>query len=45
TIRVYVEPNAWTDQSFVNAFSSNALVGLSSCSTCTECFGPVKPKM
>ncbi|EAM9431741.1 subtilase cytotoxin subunit B [Salmonella enterica subsp. diarizonae] len=47
TIRVYVEPNTWTDQSFVNAFSSNALVGLSSCSTdstdstgSTECFGP-----
>ncbi|ECS6415566.1 subtilase cytotoxin subunit B [Salmonella enterica subsp. diarizonae serovar 50:r:z] len=44
SIIVYVEPNTWIDQSFVNAFSSNALVGLSSCSTTstgsTECFGP-----
>ncbi|EBS8368386.1 subtilase cytotoxin subunit B [Salmonella enterica subsp. diarizonae serovar 50:z:-] len=44
SIRVYVLPNTWIDQSFVNAFSSNALVGLSSCST-SECFGPEKPKM
>ncbi|EOI6842021.1 subtilase family AB5 toxin binding subunit [Salmonella enterica] len=44
SIRVYVEPNVWTDRSFVAAFSSNALVGLSSCSS-SECFGPVKPKM
>ncbi|HFW5233129.1 TPA: subtilase family AB5 toxin binding subunit [Salmonella enterica subsp. diarizonae serovar 50:k:z35] len=45
TIRVYVEPNTWVVQSFVNAFSSNTLVGLSSCNTSTECFGPMKPKM
>ncbi|EDI6983372.1 subtilase cytotoxin subunit B [Salmonella enterica] len=44
SIRVYVEPNVWIDKSFVAALSSNALVGLSSCST-SECFGPVKPKM
>ncbi|HFH0415328.1 TPA: subtilase family AB5 toxin binding subunit [Salmonella enterica] len=44
SIRVYVQPNVWFDQSFVKAFSSNALVGLSSCST-SECFGPMKPKM
>lgn len=44
SIRVYVEPNVWTDQSFVKALSSNALVGLSSCNTSntSECFGPMK---
>ncbi|ECG8589180.1 subtilase cytotoxin subunit B [Salmonella enterica subsp. salamae] len=42
SIRVYVEPNVWSNQSFVNAFSTNALVGLSSCSA-SECFGPVRP--
>ncbi|EHJ4395764.1 subtilase cytotoxin subunit B, partial [Salmonella enterica] len=31
-------------KSFIEALSSNALVGLSTCST-SECFGPVKPKM
>ncbi|ENZ1851209.1 TPA: subtilase family AB5 toxin binding subunit [Salmonella enterica] len=45
SIRVYVEPNVWTDRSFVAALSSNALVGLSSCSSTSECFGPVRPKM
>ncbi|ECH9490475.1 subtilase cytotoxin subunit B [Salmonella enterica subsp. enterica] len=44
SIRVYVEPRTWIDKFFVKALSSNALVGLSSCST-SECFGPVKPKM
>ncbi|EKO0247359.1 subtilase cytotoxin subunit B [Salmonella enterica] len=41
SIRVYVEPNVWNNQSFKAALSSNALVGLSSCSA-SECFGPGK---
>ncbi|HIH1547779.1 TPA: subtilase family AB5 toxin binding subunit [Salmonella enterica] len=41
SIRVYVEPNVWNNKSFKAALSSNALVGLSSCSA-SECFGPVK---
>ncbi|MEW9028375.1 subtilase family AB5 toxin binding subunit [Salmonella enterica] len=44
SIRVYVQPNVRSNKSFIEALSSNALVGLSSCST-SECFGPVKPKM
>ncbi|MCB7132137.1 subtilase family AB5 toxin binding subunit [Salmonella enterica subsp. enterica serovar Hillegersberg] len=41
SIRVYFEPNVWNNKSFKAALSSNALVGLSSCSA-SECFGPVK---
>ncbi|HFJ2070525.1 TPA: subtilase family AB5 toxin binding subunit [Salmonella enterica] len=42
SIRVYVEPNVWNNKSFKAALSSNALVGLSSCSAASECFGPVR---
>ncbi|HEC7070415.1 TPA: subtilase cytotoxin subunit B [Salmonella enterica subsp. enterica serovar Saintpaul] len=41
SIRVYVEPNVWNNKYFKAALSSNALVGLSSCSA-SECFGPGK---
>ncbi|EAT7627555.1 subtilase cytotoxin subunit B, partial [Salmonella enterica] len=33
------QKNIWTYPLFVNTFSANALVGLSSCSA-TQCFGP-----
>lgn len=42
SIRVYVEPNVWSNKRFIEALSSNALVGLSSCSA-SECFGPGRP--
>lgn len=39
SVRIHVQKNIWTYPLFVNAFSANALVGLSSCSA-TQCFGP-----
>lgn len=39
SVRIHVQKNIWTYPLFVNTFSANALVGLSSCST-TQCFGP-----
>ncbi|EOX8392543.1 subtilase cytotoxin subunit B [Salmonella enterica] len=44
SVRIYYDHNVWTNQPFVNTFSTNALVGLSSCSAATDCFGPGKPK-
>ncbi|ECC8924059.1 subtilase cytotoxin subunit B [Salmonella bongori] len=38
-VRIHVQQNTWTNQDFINTFSTNALVGLSSCSA-TQCFGP-----
>lgn len=39
SVRIHVQKNIWTYPLFVNTFSANALVGLSSCSA-TQCFGP-----
>ncbi|EII5490992.1 typhoid-like toxin S-CDT binding subunit PltB [Salmonella enterica] len=39
SVRIHVQKNIWTYPPFVNTFSANALVGLSSCSA-TQCFGP-----
>lgn len=39
SVRIHVQKNIWTYLLFVNTFSANALVGLSSCSA-TQCFGP-----
>ncbi|ECC8732226.1 TPA: subtilase cytotoxin subunit B [Salmonella bongori] len=38
-VRIHVQQNIWTNQDFINTFSTNALVGFSSCSA-TQCFGP-----
>lgn len=39
SVRIHVQKNIWTYPLFVNTFSANALVGLSSCSA-KQCFGP-----
>lgn len=39
SVRIHVQKNIWTYPLFVNTFSANSLVGLSSCSA-TQCFGP-----
>ncbi|EIL1354338.1 subtilase cytotoxin subunit B [Salmonella enterica subsp. enterica serovar Enteritidis] len=39
SVRIHVQKNIWVYPPFVNTFSANALVGLSSCSA-TQCFGP-----
>ncbi|MBA3111423.1 subtilase cytotoxin subunit B [Salmonella enterica] len=39
SVRIHVQKNIWAYPLFVNTFSANALVGLSSCSA-TQCFGP-----
>ncbi|EBF2915923.1 subtilase cytotoxin subunit B [Salmonella enterica] len=39
SVRIHVQKNIWTYPLFVNTFSANAFVGLSSCSA-TQCFGP-----
>ncbi|HFS3200224.1 TPA: subtilase AB5 cytotoxin subunit B [Escherichia coli] len=43
-VRIYYEPGVWTYPPFVKALTSNALVGLSTCATSTECFGPDRKK-
>ncbi|EAX4622269.1 subtilase cytotoxin subunit B [Salmonella enterica] len=43
SVRIYYQDNIWIHKSFVNTFSTNALVGLSSCSA-TACFGPERPE-
>lgn len=43
-VRVYYEPYVWSYEPFTESLSSNVLVGLSTCESDTQCYGPERKK-